>query len=672
MFNFLENDMRKIIIYCLLFVFLIVNANAQKDTLKVYRLGDVVVSGDPKAEQILPSTSFVNFKMLQISDITNFSGLQLYLPSTIIRTNSRGEALPFIRGAGERQMGLFLDGAMVNIPWDNRLDLNFLPADIIGRVRIEKNSNSSLWGANILGGVLSISTYERTTDGIGGAVKLQYTDGGGRYVSASNNGKFGKFNYLASVSFDKLDGFLMSKDAPNNLLHQSKTSKLRTNSDAERLNLFLRGEYKPFDGTSFGLSYNLTTAEKGVPSEEYLYAKDARFWRYSDWQRNLVTFNAEHYFNDKFVLRATIWSDIFKQQIDAYDSTYTTIKTSQKDDDFTIGNRLALQYELLTNNFLTLVFNSYYSDHKEKIDKNPEDVFSQFTYSGGVEYKAKLQDLQLSVGGTYDGNVTPKTGKYKDSEGETFQDYGVFASVSYQLLPDLTAYANLSRRTRFPTLREAYSGALGKFIPNPDLGAETGLLIDWGVKYSSALIDANFTLFGSFYDDLIIRIKVPKDHPLYDPKYPNMRMRDNLAEATVYGAEFGFNLLPNTAVILQGNITFMKSEGKEEGKELDHLEYKPELNASIIAGYSFNFGLTPQVELEHIGKQYALNAITGKYDAIKNYTLINLRLAYRFELYGTSMEAYVRLNNVTDKYYLTQLGLPGYGRTFLCGISLKY
>lgn len=672
MFNCLDLNMRKIIIYFSAFAIIVFSAIAQKDTLKVYRLGDVVVSGSPQMQQVLPSTSFVDFKMLQITDVTNFSGLQLYLPSTIIRTNSRGEALPFIRGAGERQMGLFLDGAMINIPWDNRLDLSFVPADIIGRVRVEKNSNSSLWGANILGGVLSISSYERTTDGIGGAVKLQYTDGGGRYISASNNGKFGNFNYIASVAYDKTDGFIMSKDAPSNLLHQSKTSALRTNSDAERLNLFLRGEYKIFDGTSFGLSYNFTTAEKGVPTEEYLYAKDARFWRYSDWQRNLVTLNAEHYFNDQLVLRATLWGDIFKQQIDAYDSTYSKITTTQKDDDFTFGNRFALQYEVFENNFLTLVFNSFYSDHKEKIDNNPEDEFSQFTYSGGLEYKVNFEAMQFSVGGTYDGNVTPKTGVYKDSEGETFQDFGLFASINYKLFDELNTYANLSRRTRFPTLREAYSGALGKFIPNPDLGAETGLLLDWGVKFSNDFIDANFTLFGSFYDDLIIRIKVPKDHPLYNPNYPNMRMRDNLAEATVYGAELGFNLMPNSPAILQGSVTFMKSEGKEQGEKLDHLEYKPELNASFVFGYKFQFGLLPQFELEHIGKQYALNAITGKYDEIENYTLLNIRLGYNFELYGTAMEAYVRINNITDEYYLTQLGLPGYGRTFLCGISLKY
>ena len=664
--------MRKISIYIVFLCLLFNSALASKDTLRVYRLGDVVVSGVQKTPQITASSSVIDLKMLSITDVKSFSELQLYMPSTMIRTNSRGESLPFIRGAGERQMGLFLDGALMNIPWDNRLDFNIVPTEIIGRVKIEKNSNSALWGPNILGGVVSISSYERVSDGIGGNVKLQYTDGGGRYIAASNDGKFGNFNYLTAVSYNNADGFLMSKDAPNTLLHQSQNSRLRTNSDFERLNVFIRSEYKPADGTSLGLSYNLTTAEKGVPSEEYLYAKDARFWRYSDINRNVVTFNAEQYLGRNMIFRTTLWGDFFNQQIDAYDSTYSKIVTKQKDKDFTFGNRFALEYEVFEKNWLTAVFNSYYSTHKEKVDNNAEDEFSQFTYSAGVEYKSSYKDINFAAGATYDGAVTPKTGIYKDSEGETFQDFGLFVGSRYYLTDEISTYANISRRTRFPTLREAYSGALGKFIPNPDLGAETGLLLDWGISYTSEIINLNFTAFGSFYDDLIIRIKVPKDHPLYDPNYPNMRMRDNLAEATVYGAELGFNLLPNSNLLLQGNATFMKSEGKEQGKKVDHLEYKPEMQASFVAGYKFSFGLVPQVELEHIGKQYALNAISGKFDVLESYTLLNLRIGYSFDLYGNNFELFARLNNITDEYYLTQIGLPGYGRTFTCGISVRY
>jgi hypothetical protein len=114
-----------------------------------------------------------------------------------------------------------------------------------------------------------------------------------------------------------------------------------------KANVFIRSEYKPADGTSLGLSYNLTTAEKGVPSEEYLYAKDARFWRYSDINRNVVTFNAEQYLRRNMIFRTTLWGDFFNQQIDAYDSTYSKIVTKQKDKDFTFGNRFALEYEVL-------------------------------------------------------------------------------------------------------------------------------------------------------------------------------------------------------------------------------------------------------------------------------------------------------------------------------------
>lgn len=664
--------MKKIIYLLMLLILSAMPAMSNsKDTIRAYRLGEVVIKGSVKISKVENAVSSVGFRAIQESDVTSLSQLQTYLPSSFIRTNSRGEALVFIRGAGERQLGLFLDGASINIPWDNRLDLSLVPTDVIGKISVDKNSNSILMGANILGGAVSITSYERASDGIGGSFRMQYTDGGGYLASLVNDGRFGNFNYIANVSYTKSEGTILSADAPESLLHQSKNSRLRTNSDMERINVFARAEYKPFSGTSLGLSVNFTSAEKGVPTEEYLYASDARFWRYSDWNRNLITLNGEQILADNLTLRGTFWADLFKQQINSYDSTYSTIKQIQKDDDFTFGNRIALEYALADNHTISLVFNSSYSDHKEKIDTNPEDEFSQFTYSTGIEYKGSFDWLNLYAGATADGNKTPKTGVYTDSEGLSYSDYGLFVGARYFISDEASVYFNSSRRSRFPTLREAYSGALGKFTVNPNLGAETGLLNDLGFSYVSSNFTVNASLFYNLYDDMIVRITVPKDNPLYDPNNPKARMRDNLAEATTYGFDANFALFQNSPYIIQGHLLLLKSEGKEQG-QTTKLEYKPEFNAALVLGYKFNFGLKPQFELEYTGQQYGLNAGTSKFDEIDASVLLNLRLSYNFFAMNSFFEVFARVNNISDEYYLAQLGLPGIGRTFSCGVSLRY
>ncbi len=663
----------KVFLISTLFIapFINVQSQTKKDTIRVYRLGELVVRGGIGISPVEFSKSVVNFRTIQEADVASISELQFHLPSADIRTNSRGEALVFIRGAGERQLGLFLDGALMNIPWDNRLDLNLVPTDIIGKIDINKNSNSVLYGANILGGVVSIRTYERNEQGFSGSAKVHFTDGGGLLTSVVQDGRIGDFNYIANASYYKTDGIILSSNAPDDMTNQSLTSSLRTNTDIERLNFYARGEYHISKDSKIGLSLNLTSAEKGVASENHLLSNAARYWRYSDWNRNMFTLNGKHKFSDNFAIRTTFWADFFSQQIDSYDSTYSSIKEIQNDKDFTFGNRIAVEYLVMENQLLTLVYNSFFSNHDETINSKPDeveplrtDVFSQYTYSTGFEYKGFFNKIQLHGGATFDGNITPKTGLFTDSEGLSYTDFGAFFGGSYSFNNNASIYTNLARRSRFPTLREAYSGGLGTFTVNPDLKAETGILSDIGFIYSDSKFDFTVSAFYNLYDDLIVRVRDPNDR--------NKRMRINLAKANIYGLDANVTLFKYLPYILQANVLYLFSEGEEDGKRTE-LEYRPNLSGSAIFGYSFQFGLKPQFELEYIGQQYGIDATTDEpLTKLESNILMNVRLGYGFSFSKLYIECFARLNNITDRYVLSQIGLPEAGRTFSSGFSIRF
>ena len=49
------------------------------------------------------------------------------MPLIQIRTNSRGEAQPSLRGSEDRQVSILMDGVPLTLGWDHRTDLSIIP-----------------------------------------------------------------------------------------------------------------------------------------------------------------------------------------------------------------------------------------------------------------------------------------------------------------------------------------------------------------------------------------------------------------------------------------------------------------------------------------------------------------------------------------------------------------
>ncbi len=642
----------------------------KNDSLKAYRLGEIEIYETKSQISNISKASVVDvpYYIIQSSDVLSASELQMYLPSGVIRTNSRGESMLFLRGTGERQLGLFFDGMAMNIPWDNRLDLTFVPVDIIGNIKLNLSSSSMFYGPNVLGGAVNISTIERTDPGFGLSLKLQGGDGNSQNVSLLHDGKIGDFNYIANVSYMKTDGFLMSKKAPDSLGNQNLNSSLRTNSDQKRLNVYLRGEYHFTQNTIAGLSVSYTKQYKGTPPETFA-GNDARFWIYPDRNRLAVTFNGLHNFSDVLTLRATIWHDIFNQEINGYTGIdYKNLKDTQKDNDVTSGMRLSLNYNVSENQLVSLIFNGFMTNHKQTVNKNPETEFSQNTLSVGLEYLGTIDRLEIKAGAGLDYNKTPKTGLFKEAEGTSQNDFAGFLSLKYIINANIAVFAGTGRRTRFPSMREQYDGALNAFKTNPDLKAENGLLNEAGIIYSKDIIDFKASAFYNIYEGLIERIRLSKEQDSL-----RRRMRVNYSDANISGLDVNISVRPFNRFLLEGYFTYMVFSAEQEGKKIEQLVQKPDFLAGFNLNYFFPFGLKPKLEIEYTGKQFDTDPVDNKkFVEIEPSLVLNFRLSYSFNV--TDMiysEVFVRLNNITDEYRLSQLGLPAPGRTFYAGLSLR-
>ena len=115
-------------------------ATAQQDTVPVIRLGEIVVEAAAGATSratvhTVRRVELAKIAMLDAAVVSDFARL---IPAAYIQTNSRGETLIYLRNAGDRQVGVFFEGALLNIPWDNRVDMSLIPASAIGGISVAK------------------------------------------------------------------------------------------------------------------------------------------------------------------------------------------------------------------------------------------------------------------------------------------------------------------------------------------------------------------------------------------------------------------------------------------------------------------------------------------------------------------------------------------------------
>lgn len=639
-------------------------ANSTSDTLRSYRLGEIVTTAKRGQKVISTSkTHTIQYYEIQQTDAESVSELAVLLPSGSVRLNSRGESILYLRGSAERQLAIFLDGALLNIPWDNRVDLSLIPTDIIGKISMSGTAGSILYGANVLGGAVDISSSERASAGYGGILRVQAGEADSKLYSITHDGKSGDFNYLANFSYSKSDGIILSENSFD-LLNQNMESNIRTNTDYKRISAYARAEYE-MGGTTLGISINHIDAEKGIAPEGHKSTGNARFWRYPEWKRTLIILNGRQRFNNNTMLiKSTLWYDGFDQTIDKYDGMgYSSISKSQIDDIQTFGGRISLNLLIENNQSLTFASSVYQTSNDEKIISKTAGnsyQFEQITFSIGGEYNYELNDFTYSIGATYDGNKTPKTGQLIENEGNSINDFGLVAGLKYNVAEDANCFVNVSRKTRFPTLRESYSESLDKFVINKDLKAENGILTEVGIDYETEKLSTGISVFSNFFNDMIVKQAAPNS--------PGKEMRVNIGKAIVAGVEINssYDLLSNLNI--SGNFTYLYSEGKE-GNEAIKLEYKPEYFGFLVAKYSSKIGIRTRVEVDFTGKQYGLNSETKEMERICPSAALNLRLSY-FHIFIDKMptEFFIRANNVFDNYRLSKIGLPDPGRTLKAGI----
>lgn len=629
----------------------------EKDTIKTYNLDQVTIESGYKVEAKIVTS--LDEKKIETADASSIDNIVKLLPSAKVQTNSRGETLLFLRGAGERQISLFFDGIPMNIPWDNRIDLSLVPAEAVGEISIIKGVPSVVYGPNAVSGVVNInprfsdlSKDFRKISGYLGNNNTSYFSG--LYLNSSE-----KFSYLLTSSYKETDGFTL----PGEFSNVDENSNIRSNSQKKIFNVYGKTNYNFSSKGSLGLSVMYSDAEKGIPPETDV--TNPRYWRYPLWKRIMVGVNGKYLLSEAqdkvdFVFAATG----FESRINQYsDATFSEIIDIEDGKDFTMNGRFTYSGLISNSSILKASINAFSTIHKEKImsDNFAEQKYIQNILGIGAEYEYFFNRLVLIAGVGYDLSETPETGNKPAKD--KLSDFTFNTGVVYPLNNSNSLHFSFGRKTRFPTLRESFSGALGRFIPNPNLKAEIAYSGDAGISsnFSNGKLEAN--AFLSFIHDGIVRASLPG----------GQFQRINKDVIRTAGVEINLNYKLNRFTTYF-HFTYLSAVAKNSnGLFKDTLEYKPDIISLLQLQYILDEGIEAMTEFSLTRGEFGLKEGSEYFQQLPDYFLINLRLSYEFNIGDNiTLRFFGRINNLLDKLYYSQWSLPEAGREFMGGVSFEF
>ncbi len=592
------------------------------------------------------------------------------LPFVQVRENSRGEAQLTLRGTESRQVAVLVDGVPLTLGWDARTDLSVIPVAAARQVQLFRGLSSVLHGPNVLGGVVEVdigsgdppfdpprTAIEAGVDETGASVV------GGRVGGAWSLGA-GHLWIQGGAGHRSRDGVPLPGGVEEPV---AADDGLRLNSDLKHVSGFFAARYgSQTDGPWVSLSSFAFRAEKGVPPE--LHVGDPRLWRIPETARVVTALSAGTGWGRTPLgegdVEASLGLDFGDTQIDSYDGLdYRTVEESEFSDDRTATLRVVGDHTL-SRGILRGAFTLAETRHVERIDLGPASRFEQRLVSfgleveqpvGSLESEARIRDLRLTAGVSLDRASTPRSGGLQPRDPIT--EWGARVGGSLVVGGNSRISLGGSRRVRFPSLRELYSGALGRFVPNPDLQPEVLRTLETGITGSAGPLEGQAVLFHQRFSDAIVRTG------LGDGRFT----RENRNRITAAGLEL-LAALRVGAFAVGGDLTWQNVSLRDAAAPAAQLrpEYQPEIFGSLDLTGPLALGITGRASVGLVGRQYCVDPDLGRDVALDRSGRLDLLVSREWRIGGPfeRLQTALSLDNVTDAAVFDQCGLPQEGRLF--------
>jgi vitamin B12 transporter len=615
-------------------------------------LEDVVVVANRTAEPLVRvgnSVTVITDDEIKASQAAVVSDLLVETPGlTVVRNGGVGQPTSvFIRGADSPQTVVLIDGVQLNDPSapSGGFDFGNLLMDDIARIEILRGAQSTLYGSQAIGGVVSIITREPTGP-LGGGLGAE---GGARntgYFTGSLGGKSDDLMWRVAGDYYTTDGIsAFDKAFGGKELDGSKlggfSGRLRYDFTPD-VQLDLRGYYThvrtDFDG------FDTPTFSFGDDSEygtitQYTEYAGLNFQGLGGQLANRIAFHSSDTDRKSFDPMAGPVTETFygigRNKRWEYQGTWKPASGFQA----VFGlqrERTTLVTDTPAYDFTPMPLNSEATIDSAYLQVQDELV-KGFTATAGVRYdKHDVFGSHMTGQGAIAWALNDSTTILRASVGEGFK-----APALYQLF---SPYGNLALQPE-----EATSW---------DAGIEQHML--------GRQLMVSATYFSRRSRDLIEFFNCSTPGPLCTSE--PFGYYANLARADARGIETQLRYTPIAHLTLAANYTYTDATDRSPDASTygNELPRRPKSSGNASAAYRWPGNLTTTVVLRYAGQSFddPANVIP-----LAGYTLVDFRVSYEI---NDRLEAYGRIENATNKQYETAYQYGSNGRGAFVGARLTF
>ncbi|WP_240782019.1 TonB-dependent receptor plug domain-containing protein [Qipengyuania sediminis] len=522
-----------------------------------------------------------------------------------------------VRGAASEQLLVLIDGVRVadQASPGGGFDFGTLLATNVGTIDLLRGANSTIWGADALGGVLDVSTRGR--EGLSASLEYGARDTVTAAASAGVEGEGYALGLTGSAL--RTDGF----SAAANGSERDGSRQFGVGASAfvdltDTIELFANARYAEGDLEIDGFRTDFTFGD----------TRDRQFTRQYSGAAGLT------YYGQDLTLRASYsLSDTERTNRDGA-STETFASDGHTDS-------ITLRGEYRAIGGLTLAFGG---EHQWSAYETAFDNRESVNITGGY----------LQAGWVL-GDIAAHLGARIDDHELFGSEVSVGGDVSYGLGNGWRVKASIGEGFKAPTLFQLFSD-----FGNERLRPERATSYDLGFELGRRGAGKHFGITGFRRDseDLIGFVSC------FGSTAPLCRARpfgtyDNIARARAQGIEVEGGAEIAEGFRLAGHYAFIDTEDRASGANLAR---RPRHVATLFADYESPFGFTLGADLRFVGPSFDDASNTAR---LGGYELVDLRATIKV---AEGIELFGRVENVFDADYTTAAGYGTPGRGVFAGV----
>jgi len=569
-----------------------------------------------------------------------------------------------LRGLEKRYSTVYVNGVKMSDPStpDNSFYFQHIMKDSIDRVEILKGNQSSLYGANAIGGTIHIFT-KKGKEGHRSNVSLEGGSNNAKNAYYSVDGANDKIDYYLGLNRFLSSGISARNDDGESDQYRNESLN---GSFGYKLNESLRIE-NSLGYTNTDLKYDavsLSSTDVVDRSDDILANYSLRVIHDGDKTNNILSYSKLYSERDTTETTGSKQGYFGFRDAVNYTGTYN----------FSLDNRVVYGAEaefeearMDTGYFLAASpYTQLYFDRRAD-----EHIFSQF-----IDYQFRpLEKLYATVGFRSDDHST--TGR--EPSGRT--------TLAYQLDNVSTIRSSLGSGVRFPAIYDLHfagantaSGGGGstsgdgyKSLTGDDIGHERGNSFDIGYEtYLDRLdLNSNITYFyleqkNALTSDSRNNFKINKTHGVNTSKGIELGL-DWKPEDKKYGVDFNYTYTKSfdSNNCNAGGCHIKSSELGDAKVQVPQNAFSSNITHNTLPG------LTNSVQIKFVDEVRSFGDGNNSFKDVilEDYTTINLRSNYR--LYNTYDLSFVA-KNIFDDNYEQAHGYSSVGRSFNLGIKRVY